>query len=248
MPSLFLKLVVCFLLFLSSSLLLSPFSFPRPILSSPFLRCLPSFPFPPSPGLPRLPPGSLVASLELDSPFVRRPIIYPHSTGTPLPPIHSFALLITASKLNPLTCCSSLTSLTLWNPLPSTLSSLASSSSSSSSVRASLKSLTLHSPSSSPASHPSRPSLTSPLSPSSPASIDPFDLHAPPRPSQRWLKPPALASLALHGTTNHLFSAPPFRSPPPPLLAPPAHARTSQGCRPSALACWPPAVACTPLR
>ncbi|CAI5961089.1 unnamed protein product [Closterium sp. NIES-64] len=174
----------------------------------------------------------LVASLELDSPFVRRPIIYPHSTGTPLPPIHSFALLITASKLNPLTCCSSLTSLTLWNPLPSTLSSLASSSSSSSSVRASLKSLTLHSAKLQSCLAPlaSFPHLASLAFLA--CTIDPFDLHALacslhtlthltihdcPLVSSHALAAlveanPALASLALHGTTNHLFSAPPFRS------------------------------------
>ncbi|CAI7761024.1 unnamed protein product [Closterium sp. NIES-53] len=178
----------------------------------------------------------LLTSLELHSPFARRPIIHRNSTGTPLPPIHAFpalhslALLIPASKLTPLTRCSSLTSLTLWNPLPSTLSSLASSSSSS--VRTSLKSLTLHSAKLESCLAPlaSLPRLTSLAFLS--CTIDPFDLHALARSlhtlthltihncplvSSHALAAlveanQALSSLSLRGTTYRLFSAPPFRS------------------------------------
>ncbi|CAI7747408.1 unnamed protein product [Closterium sp. NIES-53] len=176
-----------------------------------------------------------MAKNALKSPFARCPIIYRHFTSTPLPSIHvflalhSFALLITASKLNPLSRCSSLTSLTLWNPLPSTLSSLASCSSS---VRPSLKSLTLHSAKLQSCLAPlaSFPHLASLAFLA--CTINPLELHALARSlhtlthltihdcplvSSHALTAlveanPALASLSLHGTTYRLFSAPPFRS------------------------------------
>ncbi|CAI5496475.1 unnamed protein product [Closterium sp. Naga37s-1] len=132
----------------------------------------------------------LLTSLELDSPFARRrPNIYRHATHNPLPPLHAFpslhslSLFIHTSKLKPptrrsfltsLTHCSSLTSLTLWNPAPPTLSSLASSSSS---LTPTFKSLTPHSAKlqSFLSSLCRFPTLT-PLSFLS-YSIDPFELH-----------------------------------------------------------------------
>ncbi|CAI5519695.1 unnamed protein product [Closterium sp. Naga37s-1] len=100
---------------LTSLKLDSPFA-RRPIVNFrlnhtpfPFLYAFPS---------PFALPFSLLTSLELDSPFARRPIFYQSRTHAPLPPIHLFpalhslSLLIYASKLTPLTRCSSLTSLT----------------------------------------------------------------------------------------------------------------------------------------
>ncbi|CAI5477252.1 unnamed protein product [Closterium sp. Yama58-4] len=176
----------------------------------------------------------LLTSLELDSPFARRSMYYQHRSHAPLPPVHLFpalhslSLLIHASKLTPLTRCSSLTSLTLWNPTPSTLSSLASSSS----LRLSLKSLFLHSAKlESCLSSIRRFTTLTSLSFLS-CSINPFELHTLSRSlhslthltihdcplvSSHSLASlvqanPALSSLSLHGTSYRLFSTQGFRS------------------------------------
>ncbi|GJP81169.1 hypothetical protein CLOP_g11337 [Closterium sp. NIES-67] len=179
-----------------------------------------------------------LTSLELDSRYARSPLFY--AQQPPLPPVdvfpalRSLALLYLPSDYLALPRCSSLTSLTLWGPEPSTLSSLASSSPSpsSSSPSASLKSLTnhaakLHRSLSPLALFPALSSLSF-LS----CTIDPYALHSLshslhtlthltvhscPLVSSHSLAPllqsnPALSSLSLRGTTYRLFSAQGFRS------------------------------------
>ncbi|CAI5472665.1 unnamed protein product [Closterium sp. Yama58-4] len=112
------------------------------------------------PPLTAIPRPELLASLELNSRYVRARLSY--TRQPPLPPVHllpslqSLSLLYVPSNYLSIPRCSSLTSLTLRAPESSTLSSLAFSSSSSStsssvasspssSLRLSLTSLTIHS-------------------------------------------------------------------------------------------------------
>ncbi|CAI5966024.1 unnamed protein product [Closterium sp. NIES-65] len=187
----------------------------------------------------------LLTSLELKSRYARARLSY--TRQPPLPPVHllpslqSLSLLYVPSDYLSIPRCSSLTTLTLWAPESSALSSLAFSSSSSSSslassppspLRASLTSLTIHSAEleGSVSSFSLFPSLAS-LSLHS-CTIDPYELralspslhslthltiHSCPLVSSHSLIPilqanPALSSLSLHGTTYCLFAAQVFRS------------------------------------
>ncbi|CAI5520649.1 unnamed protein product [Closterium sp. Naga37s-1] len=111
------------------SLRIAAFTFPP---TSPLLSTASSPPF-----------ISLVTSLELDSPFDRQPL----SFNAPLPPpvdafpsLRSLTLLYKPSHYRFISCCSTLTSLTLWRPNAFALYSLASPSSP---LRLSLASLTI---------------------------------------------------------------------------------------------------------
>ncbi|CAI5962476.1 unnamed protein product [Closterium sp. NIES-64] len=205
---------------------------------TPFVSWLPTTP-------PSASPLMLLTSLELNSRYARARLSY--TRQPPLPPVHllpslqSLSLLYVPSDYLSIPRCSSLTTLTLWAPESSALSSLAFSSSSSSSslassppspLRASLTSLTIHSAEleGSVSSFSLFPSLAS-LSLHS-CTIDPYELralspslhslthltiHSCPLVSSHSLIPilqanPALSSLSLHGTTYCLFAAQVFRS------------------------------------
>ncbi|CAI5521787.1 unnamed protein product [Closterium sp. Naga37s-1] len=173
----------------------------------------------PSPFSPSL---RLLTSLELNSRYARSRLSY--TRQPPLPPVHllpslqSLSLLYVPSDYLPVPRCSSLTSLTLWAPESSALSSLAFSSSSPSSSSGSLASLSFF---------PSHSSLSLHS-----CTIDPYELrslsrslhslthltiHSCPLVSSHSLVPilqsnPALSSLSLHGTNYCLFAAQRFRS------------------------------------
>ncbi|CAI5507326.1 unnamed protein product [Closterium sp. Naga37s-1] len=184
----------------------------------------------------------LLTSLSFDSPWDRCMINRHDNNHTSVPPfdafpaLHSLSLLLPVPPLDALPRCSSLTSLTLWKPHPSTISSLASPSSS---VRTSLKTVNLESAQLTACLAPlaSFPSLS--FLDLRSCSIDPCEMHTlsrsihtlselgimnSPLISSHSLAAlahsnPALSSLSLHTTTYHLFSAQGlwslFHAPPP---------------------------------